>query len=109
MTLWNNLIMNEKAQEEQPVIENLIDSIADLSVQIIALSGARRTREQQLAYLLCPHVVGDRVINNRGEKAEVTEIRYGGSKNYQFFVKRIKNNGDLYIKQKLSYNFEGWI
>lgn len=92
-------------------IEKLLEEI-QVHEEIIATNKLQLSEKQRVAAnLLCPFVVGERVLNGNGEQELIHSIGWSGmpntySKGYAFSIKRIKKNGVQYKDKSYAYSQE---
>ena len=83
--------------------------LADIEKEIDHRLNIRRELRQQLADANCPFIIGEKVINKRGDKAEVIRIKWSCfSEGYKLVVKKIKKNGDLYQNESEAWHSDQW-
>ena len=90
-------------------IETLLEEI-QAHEEIIAVNKIKLAEKQQrAANLLCPFVVGERVLNASGEQELIHSIGWSGMPStwrngYAFSIKRIKKNGVPYKDKSYAYS-----
>lgn len=79
-------------------VDELENKRMELYKQIKELQKQQHAIEQQIAKSLCPFKVGDRIVNDHEQEAEITGVRYCGWRDckYILFGSRIKKNGERY-------------
>lgn len=83
--------------------------LANLQEEIDHRLKLRSELRQQLADALCPFVVGEQLIDRKGNKAEVAKIKWSSwSEGYEFTIKKIKVNGDLFANEQRVWQSDQW-
>lgn len=97
-----NDFQNGSVKGYRESIQKHVDHIGRLQTE-------QRDLMERLAQLTCPFSVGDRVIDQHGNKAQVSRIapdRSWGeySSEYVIFTKKIKKGGGLYTNENKVWN-----
>lgn len=95
----------EMSEKMTKTLVQMIESEANLAKGLESL-------RQAIAEMSCPFKVGDVVVRERDEKAEVLRIYYDYDlfgKKYRFDVVRLKKNGEQYKDSMKTWNFEKWV
>ncbi len=90
-------------------IENLKTEADILKCEIELMNNQLKKVRQNIAELLCPFEVGDRIVNTeeRSQKAVIYSIR-SGWKGFEVTVNKIKKDGDLYKYTNDLWKPEKW-
>ena len=93
------------------VYNQLVSEQLKLSENIDTLINNRRVVRQSMAEHNCPFKVGDQIINNKMERAEVVGVKYTygyGDNNYDVVISKIKKGGGLYTNSTRAYSWDKW-
>jgi len=90
---------NQTITEELKALDDMIEKLVI----------ERDVYRSELALLLCPFSLDQKVINKQGEKAVVTTISWSSfSEKYKMKVTRIKKNGELYLGDQRVWSRDEW-
>ena len=81
----------------------------ELDNEIEDLRKRREIVDQQMAEILCPFAVGDRLVKGGvGDEVEVSTILPFMSSGYRLFVKKIRKNGLVYVNETELWDDRHW-
>ena len=89
--------------------KELETAIEKLEGEIDTRNDALQKAELELAHLLCPFKVGDKVEDKNGKIAVVSKIKSScWQVGYEIEIKKIKKDGDLHANAMKAYDWDEW-
>lgn len=79
-----------------------------LTLQIDTLKSTRDEVRQAIAEINCPFKPGDRIINKKGERAEVAAIGHWSNLRYKIKIKKIRKDGQLFANEITAWESDQW-
>ena len=89
-------------------LKNAEKRLNHLDQDIDNLLDMRSKLRQEVADLVCPFKVGNKIIDMKKNKGGITGIYWNYDNSYKLFIKKVKKDGGLFVNDCRVYNCDSW-